>query len=289
MEGWTCVYCGHPNPYNARFCVNCNARIPDLRQKFIQEQDKEEPVSVSKNAEFKAPKPGDIVGGLFELSDKALSGEISPAEFGDTIMFMSENIQAAFDTIFSELEQIPEDVGDYASNVREIVEEVQFMLTKGLEEMYLFSQDQDPSHIRFGRMIAQRAELDYIGVMEMVNADAHANPFEGESNVLGRMASLVMRGEMDSNTFCENVSTLENTVLGYIDKSKKILKDAFKKAKEFDGSNEEVLTKAIDQTKEATEVLSKAILNLYDPEEVRSALESTIANVLDEMEEEEED
>lgn len=293
-EQWTCVYCGHPNPYNARYCISCNARIPDLWQKFIQERAKteesEQPDSSAPGGEpeptpeeIVVPRPGDMVGDLFKLADAALSGDIPPADFADFITEVSANLQAAFETLFSQLADIPVDVPDYSEHLKSLLVDVQFMFNKGLEEFFHFSETKDPAHIHFGKVLAQRAELEYIQILEMLRIDATANPFTGETDVVGKLASSLVSGELNQEDFKESLAELEKELLEYIEKGEKSLKVGLEKARQFDGTNMEIMDEAMSELQEAEEQLSKAIINLYSPEEIRRAVEEIVENTVEEM------
>ncbi len=271
QQGWVCIYCKHPNPYNARYCASCNARIPDLKQSFlagIKEETVEGDSVKQDEAPFPVPKPGDMTGALFELTEMVLSGEMSPVEFSCEIRLSMTNIGSVFDSLCGEIESLAGDMADYADTVVSLLENVQFMLEKALEEMLMFADDQDDSHIRFGRVLAQRAELEYIQILEMLKYDSSINPFEGAPNVLGNLARRYFEGELGLTTFQDELKEYEESTMASLYNCKTTLTEGFALAGKFDGNNREILTIAIDRLTEAADGLSKLIVNLHSKEEI---------------------
>ena len=271
QQGWVCIYCKHPNPYNARYCASCNARIPDLKQSFlagIKEETAEGDSEKQDEAPFPIPKPGDMTGSLFELTEMVLSGEISPVEFSCEIRLSMTNIGSVFDSLCGEIETLAGDMADYADTVVSLLENVQFMLEKALEEMLLFAEDQDDSHLRFGKVLAQRAELEYIQILEMLKYDSSINPFEGAPNVLGNMARRYFEGELGLTAIRDELKEYEESTMSSLKDCKTALTEGFALAGKFDGNNREIITAAIDRLTEAADGLSKLIVNLHSQEEI---------------------
>lgn len=287
---WICVYCGSPNPHHTRFCTSCNARIPDWRQRFIgEEEEKPEEETAGVAAEegpFPIPRPGDMVGGLFRITDEALSGKIPPEEFKERIATITDNVNVAFDGILTGINQIPVEDEEYRSFVRELLENVAFMLNVSLDEIGQYAENEDYSHIRFGRMLAQRAELEYIQIMEMLKSDASSNPFANEPNVLGNLASRIVEGKIGIEEFREKTVNLEKIIFEQIQKAENLIKEGLEKARKYDGTNDSVVFKAINDLSAAGELLSRAVVNLYNPEEVKQAVKEIVEETVEKMEQE---
>lgn len=274
---WVCIYCKSPNPYNARYCSSCNARIPDLRQTFISGMKENEAESkddeASNNEEtFPMPVPGSMVGPLFELSDMVQINEISLQEFADRMNGSLERIGPAFESIYSDVERTGAEAQDYTDTIISLLENVHFMFEKGMEEMLFYTEDQDPSHLRFGRLLAQRAELEYIQILEMIRYDSSTNPFEGAPNVMGKLAGMYFDGNISLTEFKKEIQNLEENTMKIFEKSRQLLDEGFKIAGTFDGVSEGVLGNAIDKLVEAGDELSKAIVNLHTQEEIKGSV-----------------
>lgn len=277
---WICIYCNQANKSNAKYCIKCNAKIPEVLTSLSSEgigEDQEGEVANLPEEEqqsFPIPAPGDIIGPMLEFCEQAIKGEISATEFGERIRTALDKITPVFDTIYDSLESIETDVDDYRDKVMSLLENVHFMFVKGFEEMALFEEDQDTSHIIFGRNLAQRAELEFIQVMEMIKHDAKAtmNPFEGAPNVLGNLAEKYYNGEISLDDFQEQVKLFRETTNNYFREGKRLLDEGFELAAKFDGKNETVIEEAINKLEMAGDEISKAIINLHTQEEIKASV-----------------
>ncbi|MCD4783385.1 MAG: hypothetical protein K8T10_06100 [Candidatus Eremiobacteraeota bacterium] len=277
-QQWVCIYCKNSIPYNARYCSHCNAKVPDLKQSFrekAEEEGKEEVKQESQEEEpFFIPRPGDIVGGLFQFTDQALTGEITTDEFEQRIATAISNTDSVFESIYQGVEEIQTDLDDYREQVLSLLENVHFMFMKGLEEIRFFAVDADPSHIRFGRTLTQRAELEYIQIMEMLKYDYSAtmNPFEDAPNVIGNLGKRYYKGEINLSTLKEEVNRFEKVTQENKKKGEELVEEGFKIARDFDGKDESTLEKAIDKLKEGADEFSKLIINLHTQEEIKGSM-----------------
>jgi len=286
-QEWVCIYCKNPNPYNARYCSHCNAKIPNLRQSFLaeaeEEDKKDEEEKTSEQEElFPIPRPGDMTGPLYNLAAMVSSKEISLGQFGDALRTSLDNLESAFDEIYSDVESIDTEVADYRSEVVALLENVNFMFNKGLEEMLLFEEDSDASHLRFGKILVQRAEMEYIQVLEMLMRDASMNPFEGAPNVVGDLARRYFDGEINQEAFKEQVGEFEKVAMESFENSRKMIDEAFKLAKNFEGTGEEDISRAIDKLTDAGNELSKIIINLHTQDEIKGAFVEILDENVDE-------
>lgn len=285
---WTCLYCSGSNPYHARFCVHCNAKLPDIKFSasiHTGEADDEqagEPETQPEVQEtaLEIPKPGSLVGSLFSLCNSVLNEEISPSEFGERIRRALESVDSIFGSIYEGIGSTDTQAEEYKEQVLTLLENVQFMFVKALEEILLFEDDQAPYHIRYGRMLAQRAELEYIQIVEMLVYDASGsyNPFEGAPFVLGNLAEEFYCGELSLDEFKQQLKDLEKVTNGYFEKGSSLVKEGFALADRFDGNNGEILQTAIDKLAEAGDEISKAIINLHTQEEIKGTMNQILEN-----------
>jgi len=278
-QQWVCIYCKNPIPYNARYCSHCNAKVPDLKQSFMMEMaekegQEEELDVVAEEVPFDIPRPGDLVGGLFELTDLALDGEISKGEFEERMEKAMSNTNTIFDSMYEGVEEIQTDLEDYRDQVLSLLENVHFILMKGLEEIRFFADDGDSSHIRFGRVLAQRGELEYIQIMEMLRYDytTSVNPFEDAPNVIGNLGKRYYKGEINLEALKEEVERFEKITQENKTRAEKLLEEGFKLVRDFDGKDESKLEKAIKKLKDAGDEFSKLIINLHTQEEIKGSI-----------------
>jgi hypothetical protein len=278
---WTCIYCGKHNPFQARFCINCSAKIPDLKyststkEKKTADESEEKPDQTEKKYDkLDVPDPGSLVGSLFVLCESVLNDQITPSEFGSRIRKAIESIDPVFGAIYDGISTTETDGEEYRDQVLTLLENVQFMFVKALEELLLFEKDQAPYHIRFGRMLAQRAEMEYIQIIEMLVYDAKAdcNPFEGAPFVLGNLAEDFYIGRLSLQGFKEKLTAFEKTTNNYLKRGNQLLKNGFALAAKFDGTDGEILQAAIDKLAEAGDEISKAIINLHTRKEIEGSI-----------------
>lgn len=285
-----CVYCGNPNPRHARFCATCKARFPEWPEQFSQSDDEEEmpgkspdepALDVSQQKEpFPVPRQGEIVGGLFRFTEEVIEGIVPPDRFSDRLGHMEDAVNSAFSTIFSDLQQIPSDVEDYSSSIRELLRYVQFMLSLSFQEMSLFCTDRDPDHLRFGRMLAQRAELEYIRIMEMLRSDSRSDPFSGQPFVVGKLASEVIEGTLDLKEFHARIEKLEIILQKQIEKAGEMIRKGLTEARKYNGTDDDIIMNSIHDLAIAGDLLGRAVLNLTDPSAVRNTMKEFVEEAL---------
>ncbi|MHC9542109.1 MAG: zinc ribbon domain-containing protein [Vulcanimicrobiota bacterium] len=274
---WNCVYCGTVNPENDRFCMGCGSRFPDWQQRFISHAallsgaKKPEFSSVSApETPFVIPRPGEIVSGFFRFTEEVLSGTISQDSFQSRLEEVSELIRSVFSTMYLELEEISEAGKEYGSSVTMLLEFVHYTLNVSIQEMMLYSADGDSSHLLFGRMLAQRAELEYIQILEKLAVDAGTNPFTGEFNIVGRVAADVIAGLMDIEQFHPKLKDYQQHLSDQVEKARGHITLGFNTAGKYDGTNDEVLFKGLAEFRQAEDLLSQALVNLHNPHDNRT-------------------
>ena len=140
------------------------------------------------------------------------------------------------------------------------------MLNVSIQEMMLYSTDGDSSHLLFGRMLAQRAELEYIQILEKLAADAATNPFTGEFNIVGRLAADVISGLMDIEQFHPKLKGYEKHLNDQVEKARGHISLGFNTAVKYDGTNDELLFKGLAEFRQAENLLSQTLVNLHNPQ-----------------------
>lgn len=285
---WICCYCGQTNPGMIKFCPGCTSKRPEPDEQCPgggQEENEAESPAGQEGTDFvKVPRQGEIVGGLFRLSDQASNGEIGPHAFKQKIASLSGDIQDIFHTICSELGGIDTDADEYRDFTLDLMHNVQYMFDLSLKELALFPEDGDNAHLRYGRMLAQRAELEYIDIMKMLRADAALNPFSGVPNVLGGLGSLIMEGKLGREDYLARLQDLENLLDRQIQNALKLVKEGMARARKFDGTDDGILHEAIRTLSTAGDLLARAVINLHNPEEVKKSVEEMVRKTVETME-----
>lgn len=291
-----CVYCGSANPRHSRFCASCRARFPDWPGQ-LQSYDDDADDETGKNDDesgadpdveirqqnepISVPRHGEIVGGLFRFTEEVLDGRITAGEFSERLERMEDAVSSAFSSVFSDLGQLTSEVDDYTGFISDLLRYVQFTLRLSFREMSIFRDDGDPDHLRFGRMLAQRAELEYIRIMEMLRSDSRADPFSGQPFVVGNMASGVIEGTLDIREFHERLEKLETLLKRQIEKSGELIRKGFREAERYDGKDDDIIVNSIRDFATAGDLLARMVLNLTNPDEVKSAMKGLIEETLE--------
>jgi hypothetical protein len=151
--------------------------------------------------------------------------------------------------------------------------------------MTLYIEDNDQYHIFFGQKLAGKAEQEYIKIIKDLKSTATFDPFAGESNVVANLASQVSLSKMDIEVFNEQLDILEDFINETVKESSVILKEAFEKARLYNGANEDMIFDAVEKLKSVADNLGKIILNLYSPEDVRRSVMEIIENMVSDTEE----
>ncbi len=276
---WNCIYCGTVNPENDRFCKGCHSRFPNWQERFFShvaglrgEKKPTIPPPSSTETPFVIPRPGEIIGGFFRFTEEVLSGQISPDSFKFKLEEASELIRSVFQTMYQELGEISEAGEEYGNSMTKLLEFVHFMFNMSIQEMMLYYADGESFHLQYGRMLAQRAELEYIQVLEKLAADAHTNPFTNEYNIMGRLATDVIEGRMDIEEFQQKLKEYEKDINEQVEKAHNNISLGFNAAGKYDGTNDEILFYGISEFRQAENQLAQALVNLYNPHELKSIL-----------------
>ncbi len=206
---------------------------------------------------------------------------MEPSSFGERIAPLSGKIDEAFTTISAGLEEIHAESDDYRNFLLELLGNVHYMFNLSFHELALFTGDGDQAHLRRGRMLAQRAEVEYIDIMKMLRADSTLNPFAGEPNVLGSLASLIIEGKLGREGYLEKLQELENLLGRQIEKAGSLVKEGLGKARKYEGTDETFLQAAMQDLSIAADLLARAVLNLHNPDEVKKVVDEMVKKTIE--------
>jgi hypothetical protein len=301
---WQCPECSCLNSLFSRYCSNCSHSIVDLKKHMVDAEDSEDPddafsiimtdAGSDDNPEFiPVPREGDLISPLLEVTDNLLAGQVTRDTFSEFLDTVYGNLDGIFEEILNDLSSVfdeDEDNNDeetdiFSESIQDGIKFVRYLFRRSLEEMTLYLEDRDHYHILFGQKLARKAEQEYINIIKDLKATATFNPFAGESDVVSNLASQVAIGKMDISIYNEQLDALEDFINETLRKTSSILKDAFDKARLFNGADEEKILEATEELKKAADNLGKVILNLYSPEDIRRSVQEIIESVVDNMEE----
>jgi len=129
-----CTRCGAQNSDDKKYCVNCQAVLPNIP------------------AASRSPKPPEIVmeryNQLKEAGDMVLNGEWTVEEYGEFLEGISQ-VLAQKEQEIREIE-IPEEAYDDFAEELEVGFNGIALYNEGIAHMMLYLEDENPEHIEYG-------------------------------------------------------------------------------------------------------------------------------------------
>ncbi len=253
---WTCVQCSTANEDHLRRCGHCDAVLP-----FSPPTEAE----IEAGPRFEIPRRGEMTAGLKQGLDGLRAGSLNLDEFLEKIDRAIQNIPAVFATILDNLEESDEDLSGYVDGVKTSLMDCQTMFLSGLEEISRFGQDEDPFHLRFGWLLVEKGEQEYVQIVETLNSDADGQELLGTQDLLGRLAGRLASGDMQQDEYLGHLSRFEESARQCLDRTQRLIEAGLEAARQFDGEDETPFQTASEKTAQAADELGALLLNLYHP------------------------
>lgn len=253
---WTCVQCGTANDERLRHCGQCGAVLP-----FSPPTD----VEIEENPRFEVPRRGEMTAGLKHGLDGLRAGSLSVEEFLEKINRAIQNVPIVFATIVDSLEEPDEDLSGYVDGVKTSLMDCQTMFLSGLDEMSRFGEDEDPFHLRFGWLLVEKGEQEYVQIIETLNKDADGQELLGTQDLLGQLAGRLACGEIQQEEYLEHLDAFEESARECLDRAQRLIEAGIDAARRFDGEDETPFQEASEQAAKAADELGALVLNLYHP------------------------
>ncbi|NMA27684.1 MAG: hypothetical protein GX934_07975 [Burkholderiales bacterium] len=268
---WICFQCSTANPVSARQCLACGAQRPSVLDPaaVLDESFAEGLVGVLGASESRPHS--ETLAGLERLVEQALAGTLPAKEFARRMRQASRGLEQVFATLAAELSRVPEATPAYTREVENALKVARGLFRTALSELESFGDRADRIRMQVGMLVAQRAEEYYQGLLEGLQADAAGHPFEGESDLLRRLAGAVIEGELSLEDYRARVEQLQQAVRGWLTSAERNLETAFVASLAFDGARPETMVQAGRDLEAATQDLGRVILALHDPESTRAA------------------
>jgi len=253
---WTCVQCSTANDDRLRHCGQCGAVLP-----FSPPTEAE----VEKTPEFEVPREGEMTAGLKHGLDGLRAGSLTLDDFLEKINRAIQNVPIVFATILESLEEPDEDLSGYVDGVKTSLLDCQTMFLSGLDEMSRFGEDEDPFHLRFGWLLVEKGEQEYVQIIKTLNNDADGESLLGTQDLLGRLAGQLAAGEIQQAEYLEHLEQFEDSARQCLDRAQRLIEAGIDAARQFDGEDEAPFQKASEQAAQAADELGGLVLNLYHP------------------------
>jgi len=273
---WTCFRCSTANPVSARQCLSCGAQRPSVLDPaaVLDESFAEGLVGVLGSS---AGRPhSETLAGLERLVEQALSGTLPAKEFARRMRQASRGLEKVFAALAAELGRVPEATPAYTREVGNALKVARGLFRAALSELEAFGERADRTRLQVGMLVAQRAEEHYQSLLEGLQEDAAGHPFEGESDLLRRLAGAVMEGEIPLEAYRARVEQLQQAVRAWLTRAASSLETAFVASLAFDGARPETMVQAGRDLEAATRDLGRVILALHDPESTRAAAQQIL-------------
>lgn len=258
---WSCVKCGHPNPNSEQHCQKCGARLP-----FRPPTETAVPEEATET--FRVPVRGELTALLYQGIEQLRGGSLLLEEFQQRIETALETVPSVFSAILDEVQESSEELTAYGDGVCVSLLDCQALFESGLNELLHFTEDQDDFHLRFGWLLLEKAETEYVQILKTLQRDAQGRPFDGADNVVGRLYADLLRGTLNDENYQAELRRFEEVSLDRLEDVGTLLSKgvALASKKETHG-----LQDAMELLQEASDKLGKVLLNLYAVEEIETA------------------
>lgn len=255
---WSCVQCSTENDNDKRFCGNCGAKLP-----FLPPSSE---VEVEKREQFRVPREGELTATLRHGLDNLLAGHLAPAEFCERLHRAQENVPLVFQSLLQDLQEAAAEVPQYGEGVETSLLDCQALFLSGLDEMARFGSTNDPFHLRFGWLLVEKGEEEYLRIARALKKDAQGDQFSGGRDILGHLAHRFQMGEISSQEYVSTLNEFADSAEERLARARELLQDGVEAALSFEAEGEECLEEANQCTQRAADELGGLILNLYQPQ-----------------------
>ena len=123
----------------------------------------------------------------------------------------------------------------------------------------------DDFHLRFGWLLIEKGEQEYIAIVETLRNDAGKSGMPESQDVLGRMVLELSEGRLEQEEYLRNVAEFETSALECLDRAQELILSSTEAARTFDGSSQRPLEESFTKASEAAEELGSLVLTLYHP------------------------
>jgi hypothetical protein len=251
---WTCVQCSTANDDRLRHCGQCGAVLP-----FSPPVDAE----LEESPVFEVPRRGEMTAGLKHGLDSLRAGSLSLDEFLEKIDLATQNVPVVFAAILDGLEEPDQDLSGYVDGVKTSLLDCQTLFLSGLDEMSRFGEDEDPFHLRFGWLLVEKGEQEYVQIIETLNRDAGGGKRLGTPDLLGHLADRLASGEIQQEEYLEHLERFEESARQCLDRAQRLIESGIESARQYDGEDEAPFQAASEQAAQAADELGALVLNLY--------------------------
>ena len=254
---WSCLQCGTANDDNMRQCGKCGAVLP-----FSPPTDSE----IDDSPTFEVPRQGEMTAALKHGLDELKAGTLGVEPFLERLERATQNVPLVFAAILEQIEEPEEGVSDYVDGIKTSLLDCQTLFLAGLDEMSRYGEAQEPFHLRFGWLLVEKGEQEYVQITQTLARDAEGTAeFDGVQDLVGRLAESFAEGYIDRDGYLQALNRFEESARGCLDSAQQLIESALDAARDFDGDDPSPLDTASQKAALAADELGALILNLYHP------------------------
>lgn len=273
-SGWSCFICGTPNDLASRSCTKCGAARPAVADSLAGA----EPEIKATQAAQPVEVPGSMLTGLAALIRQAAEGTLTPAAFSEKIADISTKISPIFDDMAQQItSQAQGDNGDYADAVKQTLDDSCSLFKIALAELYKFGKDASLARLRYGMLIAEKAEDTYLQLLRAMQQDAEGSSLQGQADVVRTLAYGVVSGEITLDEYKTAITKVDKAVNHWLEEGSATLKAGLQAALAFDGRGAGSLDMAGQMLNKASEQLAHVILAVHTREAGEQAADQFVA------------
>ena len=252
---WSCIQCLAENDNDLRFCGSCGAKLP-FRPPSSE-------VEVKKRQQFRVSRAGELTAPLRQGLDSLLAGSLPVAEFCQRLHQAQENVPLVFQSIVEDLQEAASEVTHYGEGVQTSLLDCQALFLSGLDEMARFGSTNDPFHLRFGWLLVEKGEEEYLRIARALQEDAKGSRFRGGQDIVGHLARRLQEGEISPREYAATLNEFADSAEECLARARELLQDGVEAALSFECEGEACLEEANECTQRAADELGGLILNLY--------------------------
>ncbi len=269
---WVCFQCQAVNPLSSRQCSSCGAASPPVVPAPSTLDDSfAESLASTLASTSPSPPRSDMLAGLERLVGEVDSGGIPPEEFGEKMRTAAHALDEVFAAMAAEIFEVPEADEAYVQAVETGLETSRDLFKLALAELETYAGHPDPSHLRVGMLVAEKAEEHYQSLLESVQREAVGHGFSGSPDLVRRLAGAVLEGVLPLEEYQERLGQLQQALEFWLAEGTRRLRAGLAAAAAFDGRTEEQVARAGQELEAASRELGRVILALHDPESTREA------------------
>ncbi|GMU51546.1 MAG: hypothetical protein AMXMBFR33_06920 [Candidatus Xenobia bacterium] len=249
---WTCPHCSAVNSAGDRHCIECNARLPFEVPSELQEPQAEEP--------FLVPRRGELTAALRQGLADFRAGQLPTPELIGRLRRALTNVPAVFAAMAGKLGELQGEA--YAQEVLVSLGDSQALFEAGLAEMLQGVESNDDGPLRFGWLLVEKGEDEYIRILETLRRDAGGGPFTGQPDALARLLDARERGELDAEGLRLALDQLEQHLAQVVEESLGEIRQGLQQARSFDGADLRSVEQARQSLRQAAQGLAQALLSV---------------------------